>query len=489
MPATYITDQDRNFSADTGYAPSGANFYAQAGANLMALPSQMQLIEVKGRQLALLNADRQRRKDIFDEESRMEDEDEYAGFTGFVKGISGLDEESRATEISKWKMENPWSLDNERISRASNELFAASDDEIKARDNVLKRRRQALDARTTTYEEDTFEDRQKLEDMRLKTSFDQAALIGEKTTLERQKLVAGDLSGIGSFIASSGAFAEDELDQRNALVALSADLARNKDDGFSRETLGSLADITGALALGNKMPEIFRSKLSRHQRIIRQIATASSKSPDGMIDFGNLPDDPAERTAVIERASKLAAGSPPQVMADFNALINDVAGYDRSKADIQRTKGMLFGQIEKIKELRYSSDPMAKQKIQDVLAEINANASISAGYYQNAFQEEQTDLKRREMESKIENRLSLATGRVRSADQKDRALAQAEYRTEIQNAFRLASTREGRIRMYSKVAEDGTFDLFGFAEDPTPDQFMEKLESINPLPGASGRNL
>lgn len=489
MPSTYITDQDRNFSADTGYAPSGANFYAQAGANLTALPSQMQLMEVKGRQLALLGADRNRRKEIFNEEQRIEDEDEFSGFSKMVTGLRGLDEETRAQRVNEWKTENPWSLDNERIGRASNELFAANDDELKARSNVLEKRKQALEARSTTYAEDTFDERQKLEDLRLKTSIEQTSLLGEKTALEKQKLATGNLTSIGSFIASSGAFGEDELDQRNAFVALSADLARNKDDESSRETLSSLADITGALALGNKMPEIFRSKLSKHQKIIRQIATASSKSADGMIDFGNLPEDPAERTASIERASKLAAGSPPQVMADFNALIKDVAGYDRSKADIQRTKGMLFGQIEKIKELRYSADPMAKQKIQDVLAEINANASISAGYYQNAFQEEQTDLKRREKESQIENRLSLATGRVRSADQKDRALAQAEYRTEIQNAFKLASTREGRIRTYTKVAEDGNFDLFGFKEDPTPDQFMEKLETINPLPGAAGRDL
>ena len=474
MPATYITDQDRNFSADTGYAPSGANFYAQAGANLMALPSQMQLMEVKGRQLALLNADRQRRKDIFDEESRIEDEDEYAGFTGFVKGISGLDEESRAAEISKWKMENPWSLDNERIGRASRELFAASDDELKARDNVLKRRRQAIESRDYTVEEQTFDERLAIDDTRRKNTIAELALKREEVERTKEALVTGDVSKVSSLISTSGAFTEEEAGARDSLLAITEDFVRNGDN----EALRGLASITGSLAIGMRLPELYKSKFSKHSAIVNRISRASGNK----IDVSSLPDDAVQRQAIVEEATRLAAANPRDARA-LQLFLDEQAGFERARGDIARTKGKLFEGVTKIMELRKTGGANSDQEIRDIMASIKGLAEVSAGYYNNEAAKQDAALKRDEAQSRVDRRYETSKNDARRLGQGDRRIQIQEVLAASREKWRSFDAMEDRRMFFDDISRDGDFSIHGFDKEPTFEEFAEAMNRANPTPG------
>jgi hypothetical protein len=115
MPTSYITDADRNFSADLSYRRRSPDVYSEAASNLMALPSQMTLLDVKRKQLDVMGADMQRRKSIFDEDTRIENDNELNEFGSYMTGLAGQSPEDVASSTRDYLMKNPRAAKNKEV--------------------------------------------------------------------------------------------------------------------------------------------------------------------------------------------------------------------------------------------------------------------------------------------------------------------------------------------------------------------------------------
>ena len=483
MPASYITNEDRNFSTDLSYRRRSPDVYSEAASNLMALPSQMTLLDVKRKQLEVMGADRERRKDIFNEDQRVENENELGQFQGFLKGTKGMSENERAEAMTDWKLDNPWALDNERIGSASKNLFDASDAELKARGNVLQRRRQTLDEKRLAYDEEDFGRQADLADLQTENAIAQGNLTKENVARQMEASNAMDVSKVGEFVATSGAFGEEDKEARNKLIALTGSLF--SEDGGA-ETLRGIAKITGALAMGNQIPEIYRSKMSQHRPFIQQ---ARNKFK---INLDDLPDDPVARAEGIAAVAKLIGeNGTPQEKEALNAFLKTRANYDRARADVAKTKEGFIAAIDEINELRYSTDPKAPQMIRDKLAVLKATAATGEAYYRTEFDREQRDFERRKQEAAISNDLSMIEKRRFDADIKVRDVANKERKAKWQEVSALYTEKNDLAGLYLKAKDAEALDAFNVSPEATFDEFAAAMEKSNPAPqpGMSGRGI
>jgi len=463
---------------------AGVSDYDAAVAGFNVLPESMAVGQLMAMRSQAHRSAMGTRKEVAEDQSAGMAEDEFQGFSERVRGMAGMSGEDRAQALQDELLNNPNLLRNKDAMDVTRGLFETDKYSIQARSNALASQKQRIDSRMMDEEESTMDDRIKLGRELLGNSIQQAKLQREQTDLTIGAIADKKMESVGQYVASSKGFTPEEAPYRDMLIKVAAHYSKNADDETNRNSLTALAQITGALSEASQMPEIFRAKMSQHSNLLEGLKRRGFDLTDSSLP----PEEVASRVAQAQIFLRTAKGVTPADIAAFEDVVDIRAGIDRSQAELAETKSSLFATLEKIDALRSNPSPEAQAQIEDELALLRAKAPALSAHYRKAVNDQDSDLKRREMESKIENRLSLAKNRIRSADQKDRSLAQSEYRTEMQNAFRLATTRESRIRLYTKVAEDGTFDLFGFDKDPAPDEFLSKLESINPLPGVSSND-
>jgi hypothetical protein len=484
----YLNDTDAAIASDEqslmdythGY---DGGYINQGYSNVAALPSQMQLAQMIELRSKLNDRSIEKRKLLANERSAMADEDEFQGFSDEVRGMAKLSPEKRAGAMQDLFLNNPSLMRNRDVVDATKGIFETDKWSLDARDNILKQERQSLEARLLENEANNIDDKIAYSNQVLENSMSQAKLAKDQTEAQIAQMDKGLFDQVGSFVASSGGFTEEEIAQRDKVIALTSSLANDPD---SRGTLRGITQIVGSIALGNKLPDVYRAKMGKFQPVIRSIRQQTK----GEVDFENLPEDPSARQTAIARAGEVVARSKnPTEVADFGRLVRSVAEFDRSKADVARTKADFFSKIDEINELRYSPDPAAKQKIADTLAVLNAKASIASGYYNNGLAQEQQDLARRKLETQIETELSMIKKRGADSAYKIAEMDRKAYADKIKTLSTIYRERNDMAGLFSKVAEDGGLEAFGLTSEAKLEDFVSALEKVSPPPGVSGRDL
>jgi hypothetical protein len=255
-----------------------------------------------------------------------------------------------------------------------------------------------------------------------------------------------------------------------------------------RSSLAAFATISGSLAEVSRMPEVFRTKMAQHSGLIQSVRSASG----GKIDLANLSKDPAERKAQIDAAANALASNPrvpARAISDFNDLVESIADHDRTSDEIASTKDSFFKAIDRIDALRRDPRPEAKQEIKDELVVLRAKAPGLSAHYRQLVDEQNRDLKRRETESEIDGRIATAKAKAKSSDLAERKLALESQKVAMRDKWYSFKSNEARARYFGDIVKDGDFTAFGFEDTPTLEQFSERMDQYNPIPGASDKDI
>lgn len=491
MPAyNYLTDTDRAIDRDTnemltqrvGYA--GAGYLAQGYANMDVLPEQMALTELLERRqrLSMNSRDGRREQALLD--SALADQDEFGGYSQFVKGLSGLSETDRVRKIRDRFVENPNEAINPLVSKATTTMLTGDQAALDAKKNAFESRRIDLETRGLAFEEDNWEEIEKTKLLEFENSYEKAKLTREQIGLAQHDLTNGKLSAFGRNVFGMDAFAEEEKPFRDKLIKIGAQFSTDEDPQ-SKDALLSLMNITGGIATGTRVKELKGHLAVQNSALIRNVQKKAG------VNLASLPADPAKRIEAIETAAAAlkAKGDPLEIRA-FEAYVEKLKSYNDSEESLALLKSDFFESIDKIDKLRASNDPAAKQQLKDEMALLNARASFQGAHFEREFQAIEEDQKRRKVESEIAGREARIVASAKSSDLGERRLALAEYVANRRDERARAGDGFDRAKNAQRIKEEGMEESLGLGSDATVEQIMSAFDKLAPPvePGASSRD-
>lgn len=491
MPAySYLTDTDRAIDRDTnemltqrhGYA--GAGYLAQGYANMDVLPEQMLLTDLLERRQRLSMNSRRGRAEQAEEDSKMAEQDEFDGYSKFVKGLTGLPEEERVRRMRDRFVDNPNEAINPLVGKAADMMLAGDKAVLDAKQNTLESKRADLELRQTQYGIDHFEEDEELKKLEFDNAREKAKLTREQIGLAQHNLTNGKLSEFGKNVFGLDAFSEEEKPYRDKLIKIGSQLSTD-DDPQSKDTLMSLMNITGGIATGTRVKELKGYLAKQNSGLIRNVKSAAK------VDLGNLPQDPAQRDAALAQAvaAVLKKGNPEEIQA-FKGYVEKLKSYNDSEQALGILKADFFESVEKIDALRNSPDPAAKQQLKDEMALLNAKASFQAAHFDREYQAIEDDQERRKVESEIEGRNARTLNMARSANLAEKRLGLAQYVADFRNNMAASKDQMSRLKWAQKTVDEGGQDLLGLPSDAGVNDVLDFAAKMAPPvePGVSTRD-
>ena len=494
MPYTpYLTDTDRAIDRDTNemLSPrtnaSGASYLAQGYANMDVLPDQLALADMLQRRQQLSMNSRRGRKEQADEDTAAANQEEFDGYSGFVRGTAGMNELDRAKAFRDRSISNPSELNNDLINKSRVVMLAGDRSVLEAKENTLRSRQVDLGMRAVEYDESNWDEQQKLKDMTFSNARKQAELTQSQIGLAKHEIVNGPLTKVGENIAGIDAFGDENRDSRDKLIQLTAELGSN-DDPKNRDHIMSLMDITGAMATGRRLKDLHKYQLGREQRTAANLSRASG------IDVMNLPEDRKERDSRIAAAIESLAKNPkvgPEALQAYNGYIQKVKAFNDSEDSFSSFSSEFMGSIEEMNNLRLSDDPKAQRQLADKLAVVSANASRQSGYFNHEYQTFEDNEKRRERDSEIAKRDNDMLEKRRLGTLREQRDANAAISAQFRS--NMAASKDGfeRTKWAQKIVEDGTQDTLGLSTEATVDDVLKYADEKAPpaQPGSSVRDM
>jgi len=476
----YLTDTDRAIDRDTnemlsprgGY--SGASYLAQGYANMDVLPEQLALADMLQRRQSLSMHSRQGRREQRDEDMAAAEQDEFDGYSGFVKGTAGMNEVDRAAAFRDRALNNPSELNNQLINKSRVVVAAGDKAVLEAKHNTLESKRVELGMMGTQYDIDTFDQQAKLKDEEFANARTQASLTRKQLEAANFQLENQDVSKVGENIFNLNPFGDDK-ETRDKLIKTVALLPKDSEE--DRNNIRALTDISGGLAIGRQVKQLKSYADINHRDLIR------SMQSNHKINLLDLPKDRLERDAFIKKAhdSLVAKGGD---VASFIAYIEKVKGYNDTEDAVNQLTSDFTQSIAKIEQLSKSTDPAAKTELAGEMALLRAKSNAQASYFHRAYDEFENEQKVREKASEIAKRDADVLLRRKNGDMAERRLANSEIAASFRNNMAASRDQMSRLKWAQKMAEDGTQDTIGLDPEASVEDILKFADKMAPSAGA-----
>lgn len=482
MPAysSYLTDTDRAIDRDTnemlsprgGY--SGASYLAQGYANMDVLPEQLALADMLQRRQSLSMHSRQGRREQRDEDMAAAEQDEFDGYSGFVKGTAGMNEVDRAAAFRDRALNNPSELSNPLINKSRVVVAAGDKAVLEAKHNTLESKRVELGMMGTKYDIDTFDQQAKLKDEEFANARTQALLTRKQLEAANFQLENQDVSKVGENIFNLNPFGDDK-ETRDKLIKTVALLPKDSEE--DRNNIRALMEISGGLSTGRNVKQLKSYADLNHRDLIR------SMQSNHKINLLDLPKDRLERDAFIKKAhdSLVAKGGD---IASFTSYIEKVKGYNDTEDAVNQLTSDFTQSIAKIEQLSKTGTPEAKMELAGEMALLRAKSSAQASYFHRAYDEFENEQKVREKASEIAKRDADINNRRRSTDATIRRDANREYSNAFRNNMAVARDEQSRLEWAQRLVEDGAQDTLGLSPEASVKDVMDYAKKMIPSAGA-----
>ena len=481
MPAysSYLTDTDRAIDRDTNemLSPrannSGAGYIAQGYANMDVLPEQLALADMLQRRQSLSMHSRQGRREQRDENMAAAEQDEFDGYSDFVRGTAGMNESDRAAAIRDRALNNPSELNNTLINKSRVVMMGGDKAVLDAKQNALAAKQAEFGMLAQQYDIDTFDQQAKLKDEEFANERSKAALTRKQIEAANYQMDKGDVSKFGENIFTLNPFGDDK-ETRDKLIKTVALLPKETEE--DRNSIRALSDIAGGLAIGRQVGQLKSYAALDHQDLIR------SMQSNHKINLLNLPKDRVERDYFIKKAYDSLASKGGDIQS-FTSYISKVKEYNEMEESVGQLTADFTESIGKLEQLSKSPDPNAKNELIAELALINAKASGQASYFHRAYEQDENQRKVREKNSELAKRDADINNRRRSTDATIRRDANREYSTAFRNNMAVARDEQSRLEWAQRLVEDGAQDTLGLSPEASVKDVMDYAKKMIPSAG------
>jgi hypothetical protein len=481
MPYTpYLTDTDRAIDRDANemLSPqanaSGAGYIAQGYANMDVLPEQMALADMLERRQTLSMRSRQGRREQRDEDVAAAEQDEFDGYSGFVRGTAGMNESQRAAAMRDRAINNPSELNNDLINKSRVVMLAGDRAVLDAKENTLRSKQMDLDMRGVEYNDAKFDEKAKLQDMEFGNAVEKAKLTQKQIELTNYQFDNQDTSKLGENIFSINAFGEDR-ETRDKLIKTIPLLPKDSED--DRNNLRALAEITGGIAIGNQVKNLKSYTDIDNLEFLRNTLKSTG------FDLSSLPRDRAERDAFVTNAAA-AIMKKGGDMQSFRSYVEKVKGYNDSEEAVNQLTADFTESIGKLEALANSEDPQAKKKLAGEIYLLRAKASGQAAHFQREYTNFENERKIKEDARKVKKEDDEMKIRLNSANVSERRLANLEYSTKLRERLAVSGTKFDRMKEAERIVEDGRQVNIGLDEDATIEDVLNRFDEMAPPVGA-----
>lgn len=484
----YLTDTDRAIDRDAnemlsprgGY--SGASYLAQGYANMDVLPEQLALADMLQRRQSLSMKSREGRRMQRDEDMAAAEQDEFDGYSNFVRGTAGMNETDRAAALRDRALNNPSELNNPLINKSRVVVAAGDRAVLEAKQNTLEAKRMDLDMMGTQYDIDTFDQQAKLKDEQFANDRTQASLTRKQLEAANYQAEHGDVSKVGENIFNLNPFGDDK-ETRDNLIKTVSRLPKETEEG--RNNIRALTDISGGLAIGRQVKQLKSYADINHRDLIR-----SMQGPAHKINLLDLPKDRVQRDAFIKKAhdSLVAKGGD---IASFTSYIEKVKGYNDTEEAVNQLTSDFTQSIAKMEKLSKTGTPEAKLELADEIALLRAKATAQASYFHRAYDDFESEEKVREKNSEIAKRDADMLEKRRSGTTAEKRLINSTIASEFRANMAASKDQMDQVKWAQKIVDEGTQDTLGLSTEATVNDILEYAKKAAPpaQPGLSAADM
>lgn len=484
----YLTDSDRALDRDAntmlnarGY--EGAGYIAQGYANMDVLPDQLMLQDLIQKRQQINANSREFRREQSLEDSKVAEQDEFEGYSSFVSGLKALPEQERVARIRNRMIENPSLATNKLVSDANQNMLAGDKAVLDAQSNILKSKQNELEMKEAEFGLGDFENQAKLSELQRENAFKGAQIARDQLDQTAHNFSQGIYYGAGRDIFNMGAFDEDQKESRDKLIKITADLALD-DKPESKETLRSLTDITGAMAIAKQVKQLKRFHLQRNPQLIKDVWNEAG------VNLSALPADRVARDAeVLKAQNELIKKGKLKTLGEFNHYMEKAKGFNESEDALNALTADFLGSIEKISALLNSSNPEDQKALRGEMALINAKAQAQLGYVERERANEADEFKREKEESEIRKRDADANEKRRNSTNAARKVLNQEYANEFNRNMSASKDEMSRLKWAQKLVDDQAQDSLGLPSDATVKDVLNYAKTMAPpaQPGLAPR--
>ena len=444
MSDTFITDQDRNFSVNTGYAPSDANRYARASANLMALPSQMTLLDVQQRQGALLGQDMHRRKAIFDEDERVQDQREFDQFADEMRAIPPGDIQGNAAMYSDLSRKYIGNKDvKEWLDFAGQEDLRSSN----ARKNSFEDVK--MNDEIDSYEKN-FEASKQVRDLSTKSALNQAKLINEQSVRALENVDQVDVDSFGRMIGSFNR-SDGEMGTKASQFWIAA-----RDTNLDKSTIRKVQNLMGGYGKSMMLEEAEGSGLDVHYGVL---AEKNLRNAAG-VGIADMPE--GERNAILDTLDEKSR----------SRVINAIKLTKPFEASRDLRDGLRTSLLAIVDNLPDKNDPKAVSEWESRIMNATIAAGTLTGQVDDSLAQKARVQKDHENALKIQKEISGIKARMHGMSNADKRLKIAQSAVEMRQKNMDQDEIFRILSIYSKTD--------GFDAD-SPEEMMQQYDEFEAL--------